>query len=360
MKSITLSLFASLLLLQACSHPIEIIGEGDVLSASGDRSCLLEEHAAGADNCSNNLVVHDYRETYYAVPRPDWTFHRWVNQCSGATGNECSFDISANAVRQFWGQAAPPLTAIFRPTVNTGLNALLIGHSFFDPIAEELPGHALLAGFSDHTQSRFYSGAASGTPQALWENASKRTAIQAVLDSGQVQLFGMTYHPDYPGIEGYRNWVNYALEKNPDTRFFIALPWLTTPANFDAATYAELWHQYHPAITHAFIDTLRAENPGVDFYCIPYGQSALELRNLYSAGNLPEVDTLVSSSGDAIYRDSFGHADDILLALAELVWLRAIYGVDLSSYNYDPGYTTDLKAIAQSIMDAHDVNYNAP
>ena len=360
MKSLALTLLGSLLLLQGCSHPIDIIGEGDVLSASGDRNCLLEEHAAGQDNCRKNLVIDDYQETYFAVPRPDWTFHRWVNYCAGATGNECTFNLSADTVHQYWGQTAAPLTAIFRPTVNTGLNALLIGHSFFEPYAAELPSHAQRAGFPDHTQSRFYSGGSSGTPQALWENAGKRAAIQAVLDSGEVGLFGMTYHPDYPGIEGYRNWVNYALAKNPDTRFFIALPWLTTPASFDSATYESLWHLYHPAIAHGFIDTLRAEHPGVDFYCIPYGQSAVELRNLYSAGELPDVDTLISGSMNAIYRDSLGHADDILLALGELVWLRAIYGVELSSYNYDPGYTADLKAIAQSIMDAHDQNYNAP
>ena len=30
----------------ACSHPIEIAGEGDVSSASGTRGCLLEEFQA--------------------------------------------------------------------------------------------------------------------------------------------------------------------------------------------------------------------------------------------------------------------------------------------------------------------------
>jgi hypothetical protein len=353
-------LFALLLLVQGCSHPIDIVGEGDVISASGNRDCLLEEHAAQLDNCSENLVVDDYVETYYAQPRAGWYFHRWVNYCSGSVGNDCSFDIAAATVHPFWGNIAPPLTAIFRPTVNTGFNALLIGHSFFDPYARALPAHADRVGFSEHAQSRFFSGGASGAPQALWDNASKRASIQAVLDGGDVDLFGMTYHPDYPTIEGYNNWVNYALQKNPDTRFFIAVPWATSPASTDSAAYDAFWHLYHPAIAHGFIDTLRAQHPGVDFYCIPYGQSAVELRNLYSAGQLPDVQALVSSNVDAIYRDSLGHADDILVALGELVWLRAIYGVDLSTYEYDPGYSADLKAIAQAIMDEHDPNYNAP
>lgn len=359
MKSI-LALFFLVFVLQGCSHPIEIVGEGDVLSASGDRDCLLEQHAAGADNCSENLVIDNYLETYYATPRTGWQFHRWASYCIDDASGECGFDVPAQTVEQFWGATATPLVAIFRPVVNTGLNSLLMGHSFFDPYSRRLPGHALGAGFDDHTQSRFFSGGDSGAPQALWENASKRTAIQAVLDGGDIDLFGMTYHPQYPTIEGYRNWVNYALQKNPDTRFFIGMPWAPVPGSTSSEDYENFWHQYHPAVAHAFIDTLRAENPGVDFYCIPYGQSAVELRSLFSAGNLPDVNTLVSSSGEGIFRDNFGHADPILVALGELVWLRAIYGVDLSTYAYDPGYDTDLKAIAQSIMDDHDPAYNAP
>jgi hypothetical protein len=359
MKSI-LTLLVVSVLLQGCSHPIDIVGEGDVLSASGDRDCLLEENEAALDKCKVNMVIDDYLETYYAVPRSGWQFHRWANYCVDNTSGECGFNISADVVHQFWGATAAPLTAIFRPTEITGYRTLLIGHSFFNPYALALPSHATRAGFTDHNQSRFFSGGASGAPQALWENANKRAQIQAVLDSGDIELFGMTYHPEYPSIEGYQNWVNYALEKNPDTRFFIAMPWIPTPASFDTLAYENLWHQVHPAIMHSFIDTLRSEHPGVDFYCIPYGQSAVELRNLFSAGNLPEVTTLVSNSANAIYRDTLGHPDDILIALGELVWLRAIYGVDLSTYNFDTGYSTDLKAIAQAIVDEHDPNYSAP
>jgi len=361
MKTISaIVVFFLALFLQACSHPLEIAGEGDVLSASGNRDCLLEEHAAGAGNCSENLVIDDYLETYYATPRPGWQFHRWSGYCVDDTSGECGFDVPAQTVHQFWGATVTPLTAIFRPSVNSGLNSLLIGHSFFDPYARGLPAHASRAGFSDHAQSRFFSGGGSGSPQAFWENAGKRGAIQAVLDGGDIDVFGMTYHPDYPTIEGYRNWVNYALQKNPDTRFFIALPWATSPASSSSTSYEAFWHLYHPLVAHAFIDTLRAENPGVDFYCIPYGQSAAELYSLYGAGNLPDVDALVSNSEDAIFRDNLGHPDEILIALGELVWLSATYGVDLSTYQYDAGYSVDLKAIAQEIMEDHDPAYNAP
>lgn len=344
----------------ACSHPIEISGNGDVMSLTGDRDCLLEDYEAQQPSCTVNIVTGAYQETYYGVPRSGWHFHRWANYCGDAIGDQCSFDVSEDVVSGAAGFTVAPLVAIFRPDVNTGFNALFIGHSFFIPFASGMPFHAQESGFDDHSQSVVSGGAATGAPQALWENASKRAQIQEVLDSGNVELFGMTYHYDYPTMEGYRNWVDYALAKNPDTRFFIALPWLPSPGNTDAASYAANWDAFHPAISHAIVDALRAEYPGVDFYCIPYGQSATKLRTLFASGNLPDVQSLVSSSGDAIFRDSFGHADDILESLGRLVWLSAIYGIDLQTYAYDPGYQTDLKAIGHAIMSGHDPDYNAP
>lgn len=355
LAALTLALFAS-----ACSHPLEIVGDGDILSASGDRDCLLEDHAAASPDCTENIVTGDYLETYYGVPRAGWHFHRWANYCGSVEGNACGFDVSADAVDQAWGVTVAPLVAIFRPDVITGFNALLIGHSFFHPFSVTLSAHADQAGFDDHQQSAFFSGGASGAPQALWEDAGKRGQIQSVLDGGDIELFGMTYHPDFPSMEGYRNWVNYALARNPDTRFFIGLPWLPFPAQISAAEYEATWHGFHPAIAHGIVDTLRSEYPGVDFYCIPYGQSAVELRNLFAADDLPEVETLVGAGVDAIYLDSLGHADNILLDLGALVWLRAIYGVDLDTYPDNPAYQTNLRAIGQAIIDGHDQDYNAP
>ena len=344
----------------ACSQPIEIIGEGDVVSQSGTRTCTFEDHQAGAAACTQNVVTGALDETYRAEPRPGWHFHRWASYCTGATDNTCSFDIPANVVELALGQTVPPLVAVFRPDVVTGFDSLFAGHSFFRPFADGMAVHAPGAGFTDHTQSVVFSGGASGAPEALWNNPVKRAEIQAILDDGDVELFGMTYHPDYPSLTGYRNWIDEALAANPDTRIFVALPWLPAPASFGAANFASIWHAAHDTLFHALIDDLRAEYPGIDIFGIPYGQAAVELYSLYDAGQLPDVDTLVSSTGDAVFRDAFGHADDILVELGRLVWLRAIYGVDLSTYDYDPGYVTDLKAIADAIMDEHDPAYDAP
>jgi hypothetical protein len=319
----------------ACSRPIDITTEGDFLSIGGARDCTQ------------------------------------------TTDTACSLDIAQDVIASAEGEVVLPLVAIDtrakadvtasrqvleerQPDVMTGFDSLFIGHSFFKPFAEGMPFHAANAGLTDHTQELVFNGGEKGAPEALWNNRSKRADIQAVLDDGDVELFGMTYHPAYPALTGYQLWFDYALERNPDTRFFVALPWLTGPASYTAEQYSTTWHESHDGLWHGFLDDLRVEYPGVDIYGIPYGQAAVELYKLYDAGQLPDVDSLISGSGDAIFRDQLGHADEILVELGRLVWLRAIYRVDLSSYAYDPGYTVDLLTLADSIMDEHDPAYNAP
>ena len=112
-----LTLATLLSLIYGCSHPIEIVGEGDVLSATGMRDCYYEYYLAGAESCSKNLVVHEYYETYYAEPKEGWKFEEWLNykHCAD-TGNECTFNIPAAAVKIGWWQTMPPLVAVFAKT----------------------------------------------------------------------------------------------------------------------------------------------------------------------------------------------------------------------------------------------------
>ncbi|MEM8987752.1 MAG: hypothetical protein AAGC95_13635 [Pseudomonadota bacterium] len=352
-------IIAALTLLGACSHPLEIIGDGDITSASGERDCSLEDFQAGADTCAVNLVVEDYNETYTATARSGWTFDRWYNGCNQILINECSFNIDADTVRQFWGETAAPLIAKFRAST-TGYKSLFIGHSFFIPIANGMAQHASYAGFTSHQQSTVFSGGATGAPEALWNNASKRAEIQAILDAGDIELFGMTYHPNYPDITGYQLWVDYALAQNSQTRFFIGLPWGTNPGDQDAVQYLNEWkNEGLPQISFALIDALRELYPGVEFYSVPYGQAAGELYVRFENGQLPDVQSLVGSNGTGIFRDDFGHADHILEELAQFVWLYAIYGVRPAEYAYETNYTTDLKAIAEKIIMAHDPHYDA-
>ena len=243
---------------------------------------------------------------------------------------------------------------------NPGFNSLFIGHSFFRPFAEGMPDYAAAAGIAGHSQSVVFAGGENGAPLALWNDPIKSAQIKAYLDSGDVELFGMTTHEN-PTTEGYENWIDYALAKNPTTRFFVGLPWLPYPESYaNGAIYASTWHTAHAGDWHSFIDSIRALYPGVDIYAIPYGQSAGELRILQDAGNLQAAPNLKGDAADSIFTDTLGHPGDILRDLGRLVWLNAIYDVDLSTYTYGPSWgTTDMNAIAKSIMDAHDPAFDA-
>lgn len=241
-----------------------------------------------------------------------------------------------------------------------GFNSLFIGHSFFIPIANTMPVHTETAGVQYHTQTTVFSGGGSGAPEALWNNVSKSEEIRAVLDAGGVDFFAMTYHYDYPELTGYTNWINYALEENPGVKVAVGMPWTPNPESYDSTAYRTGTEEFHAATFHPLIDELRALYPDLDIYCIPYGLGAVELRDLYAAGTLDDVEALVSGSVESIYNDTLGHADGILYSVVEMIWLNAIYGIDLSSYPYDPGYNADVKAIAKEVMDEHETEYNAP
>lgn len=263
-------------------------------------------------------------------------------------------------------QGSPPVTvdasspACGGLSPGDGFDSLFIGHSFFRPMAEEMAVLAPLAGFDAHTQEVVFSGGATGSPEGLWLQDTKRATIQAELDEGDIDLFGMTYHPDYPSLTGYLNWIDYALAANPDTVVLVAIPWITNPVNYTAASYAAALDVGYPAVAHPLIDSLRAEYPDTTIFAIPYGLSAGELYTRYADGELDDVTELVGSNGSGVFRDGFGHADHILEDLASLVWLQAIYGVDLATFDAGYDWTIDLNTIASSILAEHDPAYDAP
>jgi len=103
-KLLAIALVASL---SSCTHPLDILGEGDILSASGDNDCLRENLPCKA------IALGDYIETYSAVPRPGHEFVSWEG-CPTSTA-ECAFDVPGDIVLQFWFKTALPLVAKFAP-----------------------------------------------------------------------------------------------------------------------------------------------------------------------------------------------------------------------------------------------------
>ena len=247
-------------------------------------------------------------------------------------------------------------------TPNPGFNSLFIGHSFFAPIADGFPNYVASAGIAGHSQLVVFSGGDSGQPLALWNNPTKSAEIKAYLDGGDVELFGMVY--DSSGTEGYANWIDYALEKNPTTRFFIVMPWFDFPTQTSgSATYLNNWKTIYTTAWPLLIEGIRGLYPGVDIFSVPHGQAAGELWVRLDADNLPDIPwpvvNLTGSAATSIFRDAKGHAGETLKSLVRLVWLKAIYDVDLMAVS-TPQLSNEFKAIAQTdIMGAHNPAYNA-
>lgn len=237
---------------------------------------------------------------------------------------------------------APPVAAT---------QSLFMGHSFFAPIARQMPFHAAQLGLDDYTQHLESSGGLTGTPLALWQDEGHRENIQAVLNTGEVEVFGMSWGPD----GGYELWIDYALSKNPNTRFVIGIPWMDYPADYDTATYGSTYAEGLETIWMGF-GTLQAQYPDVEISFMPYGLAAVELRYLLEAGELPGITELIGDNPEtSLFKDAKGHGHEggVLLDLAEFIWLSVILGIDLDRYAYDAGHGIDLKDLAQTILNDH-------
>ena len=128
----------------------------------------------------------------------------------------------------------------------------------------------------------------------------------------------------------------------------------------DAEDYADTWHEAHDTAWLSLVDSLREAYPDNEFISLPYGQSALELRTLFEAGNLPDVDVLTSNVNDSstendvgIFVDDKGHADEILVDLGTLVWGSVLYDIEPANDFASTDYETDLASIATAIVDEH-------
>jgi CxxC motif-containing protein (DUF1111 family)/predicted lipoprotein with Yx(FWY)xxD motif len=110
------ALTLGLLLLQACSHPLSLVGEGDISDTKGSgRGCTLEQFQNDDKACRENLVMSTYDVNYRATPRPGWRFVEWQGPCNQqlSVAPDCAFFVEGSVVNQYWGQTMPTTTAVF-------------------------------------------------------------------------------------------------------------------------------------------------------------------------------------------------------------------------------------------------------
>ncbi|WP_148216310.1 hypothetical protein [Coraliomargarita akajimensis] len=264
------------------------------------------------------------------------------------------YPVRLIAVVLVWMLSSLP-TVLAQTVDSDGYNCLFLGHSFFAPIVKHLDAHARACGFREHQQFVVFHGGANGAPGKLWQSP-KADVLQAkrLIESGRVDLIGLTSHYVGSEVTDYKRWVDLALAHNPETIFVIQAPWDIKQGK-DFPTYAGSVSFILKGV-HALIDELRSAYPGVTFLSVPQGGWMVELWRLYDANQLPELKEFVAENPKkakrALFRDAFGHGGALAEKEGALLWLRVIYQVDLTRYRYDTRVGFDLKQLAQDICEA--------
>ena len=259
-----------------------------------------------------------------------------------------------------------------------GYNMLLIGNSFFKPYADHLNTLATEANFNEHNSTIVKRGGELGRPINLWNdsNTEEHQLIKSTLDQGNIEVFGMTSGYDIDSdnpTEGHSAWINYALENNPNIIIFIAIPtfdfpngesngtrpdWNTFASDNGFNSIQEFYDYYVNEMVHKeIVDELRLEFPSTKIFTIPTGWAAKNLAQMNLDNELLDDISMIGPKSTSIFTDEKGHQGQIVIETGTMLWLNSIYNVNLSSFNYDTGFNTDLHAIAQDIIDTHDSNY---
>ena len=259
-----------------------------------------------------------------------------------------------------------------------GYNMLLMGNSFFRPYADHLNNLATEANLNEHTSTVVNRGGENGRPINLWNDSTtgEHQLIKSTLDQGNIEVFGMTSGYDIDSdnpTEGHSAWINYALQNNPNIVIFVAIgsfdfpygdsngtrpDWDTFASDNGFNSVQEFYDYYINEVIHKeIVDELRLEFPSTKIFTIPTGWATKNLAQMYLDNELLDDISMVGPKSSSIFTDEKGHQGQIVIETGTMIWLNSIYNVDLSSFNYDTGFTTDLHAIAQDIIDSHDSNY---
>jgi len=272
------------------------------------------------------------------------------------------------------GTASSSLSLIISVADLAGDKMVLMGNSFFRPYADPIGMMARDAGFADHTDTGVFAGGDKGVPKYLWSDPSEanqqnKQLIQAALDEGGVDVFGMTgsnIAESTTPTEGYSEWIAYALQENPDVDILISVPAIDFPADwqqraeeFGVADIHELYAFFVDEMMHkTLIDALREEFPSTHIFSIPTGKSAKVLAQMYQDNQLLDDVLPIGPYEESLFTDEKGHQGKIIVETGKLMWLNGLYGVDLSSNDLDTGFDTNLQSVAAEIMQQHDPNYS--
>jgi hypothetical protein len=237
-------------------------------------------------------------------------------------------------------------------------NVLYIGHSFGRTFAESLEDYAHTAGIDNHATYIVFSGGASGAPDQLWRDTSDRDLIQDFLDTGEIDVLIMIccsmefIESGAQSDEAVWNFTAYAVDKNPDIRIGLAMPWKDYPADYSTV------EEHRDGMDEAYegwvnlSSNLSTDYPHTEVFTFHHGAVVYELRAMHEAGELEaDVKQLSGPKATSIFTDPKGHAGQITLDAGTYIWLHAVHGVDSMDMPAPVGYTADLRDIAKAVID---------
>jgi hypothetical protein len=228
-----------------------------------------------------------------------------------------------------------------------GSNMLLMGNSFFRPYAERFSELALDADFLEHRDTIVMRGGVYGTPIGLWTTEDTNTEIKQILDSGNIDILGMTwYFNENNPLSGFTEWIDYALQRNPNIKIFVHIPpidfpadWQQTAEDYGYNNIRDLYGYLVGDLTHkSVIDQLRELYPSTEIFTLPTGWATFDLVDQYENNLLLDDISLFGSYDDSIFRDTKGHQGKIVVNTGALIWLNGLYGVNLRTNDSDTGF----------------------
>ena len=237
-----------------------------------------------------------------------------------------------------------------------GLTVLYAGHSFGRPFAENLTKTAKFAGMKDHEQRIVFRGGENGAPQAMWEDPTAKNEIKNALNDGNVdiviliccsqELLESNGQSDKAIVE----IMEYALSKNPNTKFGLSMPWADYPENYIDANEHRLQTDVAYPRYQQFAKSLSNLFPDVDIFTFYHGAAIYELRDLFEKGMLQDVDNLIGPERNSIFTDKKGHAGLLAKDTGSLIWLNAIYGINPMDIPKIEKYKLDIREVAAKVQ----------
>ena len=295
---------------------------------------------------------------------PPTSFLPTTSAASAAPGTARATTTAAATAAPTTGAASPATTSPADAAVQDGTDGLTVlyaGHSFGRPFAENLDEATRLAGIEGHQQRVVFRGGENGAPQAMWDDPDVRALIKEELDDGTVDVvvliccsaeFRETASQDDQAVsdQAILEIVAYAVERNPETRFALAMPWVDFPGEYaTAADHRAFIDAAYPLYQQLAENVSEASN-GVDVFTFFHGAAVYEIRSRFEQGLIPELANLIGPRRSSVFTDEKGHAANMAKDAGTLIWLEAIYDIHPLDMPPIEGYGVDIRDIAATAL----------